>query len=85
MNSLTNTRETKMSSITIEIKGILLDIYYDCIITKDSYGTGDSPKSYEIEIHEIELTDNTVNIKELLSDEYIDKIENKIINQENGF
>ena len=71
-----------MSSLTMEIKGITVDVYYDCIVTKDSYGTGDSPKSYEIEIFEIELDNSTVNIKDLLDDEYINKIESEIIRQE---
>lgn len=64
---------------TIQVCGIDLDVYYDCTITRDPYGTGDSPTEYEVDIQSIEVTGDTQNIQEILADRCIEYIIDKII------
>lgn len=70
-----------MALITVSARGFDFDVYYECQIINDAFGTGDSPTEYEIEINSIELTDSTTDIQELLSDSIINYIEEKIIEE----
>lgn len=69
----------EMGLETIQVCGIDLDVYYDCTITRDPYGTGDSPTEYEVDIQSIEVTGDTQNIQEILADRCIEYIIDKII------
>ena len=53
---------------TITLYGIALDVYYTYSVTKDAYGTGDSPTSVEITLQEVSLDSNATDLQELLSD-----------------
>lgn len=67
---------------TFEVYGIELDVFYECDIEVDPYGTGDSPTAYSVIIHSVELTDSTQNIEELLSKRVMDALEGMIIENE---
>lgn len=64
---------------TFEIRGIDLDVHYTIDVDTDPYGTGDSPISYDVDIHIVEATDSTTNIKDLVSSDVIDMITDEII------
>lgn len=64
---------------TFEVYGIELDVFYECDVEIDPYGTGDSPTMYSVTIHSVETTDSTVNIEELLSKRVMDALEDEII------
>lgn len=67
---------------TFEVFGIELDVFYECDIEVDPYGTGDSPTTYSVTIHSVELTDSTQDIEELLSKRVMDALEDMIIEHE---
>ena len=67
---------------TFEVFGIELDVFYECDIEVDPYGTGDSPTTYSVTIHSVELTDSTQDIEELLSKRVMDALEDMIIAHE---
>jgi hypothetical protein len=67
---------------TIQVCGVDLDVYYDCTITRDPYGVGDSPTEYEVEIQAIEVTGDTQDIQDILADRFIDYIVDQIIEAE---
>lgn len=67
---------------TFEVYGIELDVFYECEIEVDPYGTGDSPTTYSVTIHSVELTDSTQDIEELLSKRVMDALEDMIIDHE---
>jgi hypothetical protein len=67
---------------TFEVYGIELDVFYECDIEVDPYGTGDSPTTYSVTIHSVELTDSTQDIEELLSKRVMDALEDMIIDHE---
>jgi len=69
---------------TFEVFGIELDVFYECDIEVDPYGTGDSPTAYSVTIHSVELTDSTQDIEELLSKRVMDALEDMIIAHEAG-
>ena len=69
----------EMELQTLTICGVDLDIYYDCTITTDPFGTGDSPTEYEIDINAIEVAGDTQNIQDILADRCIDQIIDKLI------
>ena len=64
---------------TIEIHGVKLDVYYDCLKTTDGYGTGDSPTVYEIEFNSIETQGDTTCLISILSESVLDEIGEEII------
>jgi hypothetical protein len=64
---------------TLTICGVDLDVYYDCTITNDPFGTGDSPTEYEIDINAIEIAGDTQDIQDILADRCIDQIIDKLI------
>lgn len=74
-----NEKETIMPLETIELYGILLDVYFKHEIEKDPYGTGDSPTHHNIELVAIESTTDTINLIPLLCESVIEKIENEIL------
>ena len=67
---------------TFEVYGIELDVFYECEVEVDPYGTGDSPTMYSVTIHSVELTDSTQDIEELLSKRVMDALEDMIIAHE---
>lgn len=67
---------------TFEVYGIELDVFYECEVEVDPYGTGDSPTTYSVTIHSVELTDSTQDIEELLSKRVMDALEDMIIEHE---
>jgi hypothetical protein len=67
---------------TFEVYGIELDVFYECDVEVDPYGTGDSPTLYAVTIHSVELTDSTQDIEELLSKRVMDALEDMIIEHE---
>lgn len=67
---------------TFEVYGIELDVFYECDIEVDPYGTGDSPTTYSVTIYSVELTDSTQDIEELLSKRVMDALEDMIIEHE---
>jgi hypothetical protein len=69
---------------TFEVYGIELDVFYECDVEVDPYGTGDSPTMYSVTIHSVELTDSTQDIEELLSKRVMDALEDIIIAHEAG-
>lgn len=68
-----------MSLETIELYGILLDVYFKHDIEKDPYGTGDSPTHHNIELVAVESPSDTVNLIPLLCNNTIEQIENEIL------
>ena len=64
---------------TITLYGIALDVYYTYSVTKDAYGTGDSPTSVEITLEEISLDNNTTDLQDILSDDVKAEIERKLV------
>lgn len=64
---------------TFEIRSINLDVHYTIDVDTDPYGTGDSPISYDVDIHIIEANDSNLNIKDLVSGDVIDMITDEII------
>jgi hypothetical protein len=64
---------------TIQVCGIDLDVYYDCTITRDPYGTGDSPTEYEVDIQAVEIAGDTQDIQDILADRCIEYIIDTII------
>lgn len=69
----------EMGLQTIQVCGVDLDVYYDCTITRDPYGTGDSPTEYEVDIQAIEVAGDTQDIQEILADRCIEYIIDTII------
>ena len=68
-----------MSVETLQINGIDMDVYYTCNIEKDPYGTGDSPKEYQVDIISIEIGVDTQNVYEILPSFILDQIIEDII------
>lgn len=64
---------------TIQVCGVDLDVYYDCTITRDPYGTGDSPTEYEVDIQAVEVAGDTQDIQDILADRFIEYIIETII------
>ena len=64
---------------TIELYGILLDVYFKHEIEKDPYGTGDSPTHHNIELVAVESPTDTINLIPLLCESVIERIENEIL------
>jgi hypothetical protein len=64
---------------TIQVCGVDLDVYYDCTITRDPYGTGDSPTEYEVDIQAVEVAGDTQDIQDILADRCIEYIIDTII------
>jgi hypothetical protein len=68
-----------MSLETVEIYGIILDVYFNHEVEKDPYGTGDSPTHHNIELVAVESPTDTINLIPLLCESVIDQIENEIL------
>ena len=64
---------------TVELYGILLDVYFNHEIEKDPYGTGDSPTHHDIELVAVESPSDTINLIPLLCKSVIQQIENEIL------
>lgn len=71
-----------MGLMTTKVNGIELDVYYTYESERDPYGTGDSPTAHYVDIIAVEVSDSTVNIMDLLSDNDLNDIEQEIINEE---
>lgn len=80
-SKLTETRGNIMLQ-TIEVLGVEFDVYYECEVEHDPYGTGDSPTSYNIEIISIEAGTDTQDLHDLLSKFVIENITEQLINIE---
>ena len=72
-----------MGLMTTKINGIELDVYYSYDSEDDPYGTGDSPTAHYVEIIAVEVSDSTVDIKDILPENTLADIEDEIIDQEN--
>lgn len=64
---------------TFEIRGFDLDVHYTIDVDTDPYATGDSPISYDVDIHIIEVAYTNTDIKDLVSSDVIDMITDEII------
>ena len=64
---------------TITLYGIALNVYYDFSVTKDLYGTGDSPTSVEVTVLDVSLDNNATDLQDILSDEVKAEIERKLV------
>lgn len=73
------TRGNIMPLETIELYGIILDVYFKHEIEKDPYGTGDSPTHHNIELVAVESPSDTINLIPLLCESVIERIENEIL------
>ena len=81
-HALRITTETKgniMPFETVELYGIILDVYFKHDIEKDPYGTGDSPTHHNIELVAVESPSDTINLIPLLCESVIERIENEIL------
>jgi len=63
----------------ITVDGFTFDVYFNITKERDSYGTGDSPAQFFIDLHEISLADSNTDITDLLLNSVIDDIETAII------
>ena len=73
-----------MSLEQVEVLGVLFDVYYNCQIENDPYGTGDSPTSYDITIVSIETAGDTQDLQEVLANYVIEQIIEKLIKVESN-
>lgn len=71
-------KELDMALTQVTVEGIDFDVYYTAEVTKDPYGTGDSPTSISIDIHEIELAGSAIDLTTVLSSWVYDLIEDKV-------
>lgn len=71
-----------MSLTQVTIDDVEFDVYYDVEIEKDPYGTGDSPTSLVIDIHEIELAGSVIDITPFISTWTYDHIYDEVLKQE---
>jgi hypothetical protein len=67
--------ETKHEQL--EMYGLRLDVDYTYECVKDALGTGDSPTEHYVDVKSIEL--NGKDISQLLSDDVLDEIDNKLL------
>lgn len=74
-----------MKLATIYLNGIRLDAYYQITITKDPFGTGDSPTEYDVDLLEISIPSDAQNLIELIHDYWLDKAREQIVDIERGF
>lgn len=68
--------------LTVDINEVALDVYYDCLATRDPLGTGNSPTSFEVDFISIETLCDTVNLLSVLSEDVLMDIEQEVINFE---
>jgi hypothetical protein len=61
-----------MKLATVELNGMKFDAYYEVDVTKDPYGTGDSPTQIDISIGEISLPNNATNLIEIMDSYWIE-------------
>lgn len=71
-----------MSLETVEIRGVQFDVYYDCTVERDPYGTGDSPTEYQIDIISIEAGADTQDLQDVLGNNIVDEIIEELIKVE---
>lgn len=67
-----------MALTQVTIDGVDFDVYYTAEVEKDPYGTGDSPTTISIDIHEIELAGSAIDLLPFLSSWVYDLIEDKV-------
>ena len=73
-----NTRRVIMKLATVTINDIEFDAYYEVDITRDMYGTGDSPTSIDVNILELSLLRDATNLIDIIDEYWIDKAEAQI-------
>lgn len=70
-----------MALSTITIDGVEFDVYHTLEVEKDPYGTGDSPTSITVDIHEIEPAGCAVDLLPFLSSWVYDYCVDEIIKE----
>ena len=73
-----------MSLTQVTIDDVDFDVYYTVEIEKDPYGTGDSPTSISVDIHEIELAGCAIDITPFISTWVYDSCVDAIIKEESS-
>ena len=71
-----------MKLTTVTINEIKFDAYYEVDITRDIYGTGDSPTSVDVSILELSLPSDSTNLIHIISDYWIEHAEKQIAEEE---
>lgn len=74
-----------MKLATVHINGIKLDAYYYITITKDAFGTGDSPTEYDVDLIELNTPTDTQNLIELIHEYWLEKARDQIVEIERGY
>ena len=74
-----------MKLATIHLNGITLDAYYEITITKDPFGTGDSPTEYDVNLIEISTPSDAQNLIELFHDYWLEIAQDQIVEIERGY
>lgn len=75
-------KELDMALTQVTIDGVDFDVYYNAEVEKDPYGTGDSPTTISIDIHEIELTGSATDLTPFIASWVYDLIEDKVRSEE---
>lgn len=75
-------KELFMALTQVTIDGVDFDVYYTAEVEKDPYGTGDSPTTLSIDIHEIELAGSPIDLTPFVASWVYDLIEDKVRSEE---